>query len=75
MTFDELRSKLENVVEQPDGSITARCPAHLDKVSSLSARRGRTQELVLFCFAQCSFLEILRAAEFSVPGVKREYKR
>jgi hypothetical protein len=74
MTFDELVSRLENVQRNPDGSITARCPAHDDRRSSLSARRGTRQPIVAYCFAGCSFIEIIRAAEFMVPGVQREYR-
>ena len=74
MTFDELVPRLENVHRNPDGSITARCPAHDDSVSSLSARRGTRQDIVAYCFAGCTFLEIIRAAEFTVAGVQREYR-
>lgn len=38
----------------------SRCPAHEDKVASLSIRRGRGQAL-LFCFAGCQTQDIVRA--------------
>jgi hypothetical protein len=73
MTFDEFRNHLENVRENADGSITAKCPGHADRVSSLCARRGVKVEIVAFCFASCDFTRILRGAEFS--GARRGVKR
>lgn len=46
---------------QPDGQWKAKCPAHEDRVASLSIseKNGR---LVLNCFAGCEFIAILDAA-------------
>lgn len=50
-----------NAKRQPDGQWKAKCPAHDDRVASLSIseKNGR---LVLNCFAGCEFVSILDAA-------------
>lgn len=64
MTFDDFISRLESVRHNPDGSITARCPAHDDRQASLSARPGNRVNIIAFCFAGCDFRSIIRASEF-----------
>lgn len=46
---------------QPNGSWLARCPAHEDRVASLSFRSGDRQELIARCHAGCEFSDILKA--------------
>ncbi|WP_372712448.1 DUF7146 domain-containing protein [Bartonella machadoae] len=39
----------------------ARCPAHDDQVPSLALANGNDGRLLLYCYAGCSFKEILQA--------------
>ncbi len=40
---------------------TARCPAHEDRLPSLSISNGNDGRLLLYCHAGCSFREIIQA--------------
>ncbi len=40
---------------------TARCPAHDDRLPSLSLANGHDGRLLLYCYAGCSFREIIQA--------------
>ncbi len=40
---------------------TARCPAHDDRLPSLSISNGNDGRLLLYCYAGCSFREIIQA--------------
>ncbi|WP_144756147.1 DUF7146 domain-containing protein [Bartonella saheliensis] len=40
---------------------TARCPAHDDQLPSLSLSNGHDGRLLLYCYAGCSFREIIQA--------------
>ncbi|WP_375679354.1 MULTISPECIES: toprim domain-containing protein [unclassified Bartonella] len=40
---------------------TARCPAHDDRLPSLSIKNGHDGRLLLYCYAGCSFREIIQA--------------
>ena len=52
-----------------DGSFSARCPAHDDRVESLSVAPGRDGRVLLFCFAGCRTQAIIDALGFSWPDV------
>lgn len=62
--LDEVLSRLEGVKESGDGFI-ARCPAHEDNNPSLCVSRGTDVEVVLNCFAGCSFDSIVGALGMS----------
>jgi len=69
MAFErrELDEQGRMLVERLGGSWSAvggmcRCPAHEDRIPSLSVRPGRTR-LLLHCFAGCNVSEVLRALE------------
>jgi hypothetical protein len=47
----------------PGGNYQARCPAHDDRHPSLSIRNGDDGRLLLHCFAECTFFEIVAALE------------
>lgn len=54
---------------RPRGNGNFRCPAHDDKNASLSISAGRNGEVLLHCFAGCSFESIMDA--IGLNGVKR----
>lgn len=61
VTVEQVLERLEHVRPLSTGGWSARCPAHEDQRPSLSVGRGERQELVLDCFAGCSFEAVLRA--------------
>lgn len=77
--------QLERVLGKFDGvrpaksGYTARCPAHDDRVASLSLSNGDTAGVVLHCHAGCSPEDIVAAARMTfadlagVPAVVAEY--
>lgn len=52
--------KLEGLRPSPNGW-SARCPAHDDRHNSLSVGEGEDARVLLYCFAGCSFAEIVSA--------------
>lgn len=83
----EFLGRLEAVKKNGSGW-QARCPAHEDRVASLSVKQGDDGNLLAFCHAGCSFDDVIRAAEMprrtraatpdlsvirARPGVKAEY--
>lgn len=63
MQLDELLSRFDKVKKQGKG-FQARCPAHEDKVASLSITESDAGFL-LFCHAGCSYEAILDAAKLT----------
>lgn len=57
-------------------SYQCNCPAHNDDKKSLSVTRGEHTELILECFADCTFEEVLAAARLKHPELAEilEYK-
>ena len=55
-----LLASLEGVQRAGD-QITAKCPAHVDKSSSLGVGIGESGKVLLSCYAGCSFGEIAAA--------------
>ena len=53
-------SRLQGVKRTPRGYI-ARCPSHTDKSPSLSLKETSSGDVLLHCFAGCSFGDILSA--------------
>lgn len=60
LTVEEILSRLSSVRRCGPGWV-ARCPAHEDREPSLSIGRGDGGQVLLFCHAGCSFVEILAA--------------
>lgn len=60
MTADEFVRRLEKVKRSSKGW-TARCPAHEDKLASLSIGEGNDRRVLLKCHAGCSTEEIVAA--------------
>ena len=60
MRIEQFLSLLEKVKKNTSGW-TARCPAHDDRINSLSIGVGRDDRILIKCFAGCSGEEILKA--------------
>lgn len=60
MTVDQILEKLEGVRKSGAGW-TAKCPAHPDRNASLSIAKGEDQDVLLTCFAGCSFDDVMEA--------------
>lgn len=58
MNIDALLERLDRVARTGSGYAAA-CPAHDDRVRSLSIGIGDEGRLLLFCHAGCSFLDVL----------------
>ena len=60
--YEEVFGKLKNVAKSGD-NWSAKCPAHEDKMSSLSLKiaDGTDGRLLIKCHAGCSFGEIISA--------------
>jgi len=56
--MDRILERLENVKEAGQG-FTARCPAHEDRHSSLSVRRGDDGRVLVKCFVGCTAEQIV----------------
>lgn len=61
---------LEGVKSEPNGQHSARCPAHKDRVSSLSIAVGDDGRVLLHCHAGCSLDDVLGAMNPTIT--KRE---
>lgn len=57
-----LRKKLERV-KRVDGKWSELCPAHSDQKASLRFGYGAKQGFLAYCFARCSFKQILDACD------------
>jgi hypothetical protein len=68
MTIEELLERLDRVKRSGDGW-TARCPAHEDKVASLSVGVGDDDRVLLHCFAGCSAEDIVSAIGFELKDL------
>lgn len=51
--------KLQGVRRTGEGRYIARCPAHADKSPSLSLKETNTGDVLLHCFASCSFGDVI----------------
>lgn len=60
VNLEEFVGKLEGV-RRHGSQYQARCPAHEDRVASLSIREGLSQPIVLRCFAGCEVADVLGA--------------
>lgn len=60
MQFEEFLSLLDGVKRSGSG-YSAKCPAHEDKVSSLSVRRGEDGRILFKCHARCTQEQVVAA--------------
>jgi hypothetical protein len=58
VTVEELLDACEGVRSTPSGW-QARCPAHEDRVASLSVTLGDDDKMLVYCHAGCSYQEIM----------------
>lgn len=71
MRVDELLDRFENVKKSGDGWV-ARCPAHKDRVSSLSIGEGDNGRTVLNCHAGCETADICRSLGLDLKDLFEE---
>jgi hypothetical protein len=64
ITLDGVLSRLRGVRRSGDGW-KALCPAHHDKGPSLSVREGRDGRVLIHCFANCTYRQIVEALGFA----------
>ena len=57
----EVAARCAGWTERPDGSYSARCPAHDDRHASLSLTTGEAGATLLYCHAGCELAAILAA--------------
>ncbi len=62
LTLDNVLARLE-AVRRCGAGFVARCPAHKDRAPSLSIREGEDGNVLLKCFAGCSYRAIIDALE------------
>lgn len=68
MELEDFLSKLEGVKQQPSG-FSARCPAHEDKVASLSVNVGKEGGIVLKCHAGCQAADVVGAVGLTLKDL------
>lgn len=60
MELEDFLSKLDRVKQMPSG-FSARCPAHEDRVASLSVNAGKEGGIVVMCHAGCATENVVAA--------------
>ncbi len=60
---------LDVVHPKADGSFAARCPAHADKVPSLSVTEGDDGQVLLFCHAGCATASVVEKLGMSMAAL------
>lgn len=66
MTINALLNRLEGVKERGQGRWVAKCPAHNDRLPSLSIRELSDGKVLIHCFAGCSVDEVCCAVGLDV---------
>lgn len=66
---DRLLSRLDGVRQRAPDRWMARCPAHEDRTASLSVRETSDGKVLLKCFAECPYDEILAAIELDASAL------
>ncbi len=61
VVVSDILERFEGVRERGPGQWAARCPAHEDRLPSLSVRELDDGTVLLHCFAGCSALDVCRA--------------
>ena len=67
--FDTVVSRLEQVRRRSPDQVSARCPAHDDKVPSLSVRGLPDGRVLMKCFAGCTVHEVVSAIGLDVADL------
>jgi hypothetical protein len=67
-------SRLKNVATVT-GGWTARCPAHADRVNSLSIAEGEDGRALIHCHAGCEFEEVVAALCITVRSLFVQRRR
>jgi len=62
MSAEDLLSRLHGVRKSGNGYWSARCPAHEDRIASLSVREVDDGRVLIHCFAGCSVEQVLAGA-------------
>lgn len=68
MTVQEVLARLHTVKPNSRG-FTAKCPAHDDKIPSLTIAEGRDGRTLLKCYAGCTTAEIVSAIGLTIPDL------
>ncbi len=58
-------NRLQRVRTAPGGGFMAECPAHVDRVPSLSITEGQDGRVLVHCFAGCDTSAVLAAIALS----------
>ena len=61
LLFNDAYDVLEIVRDGSDGWYQALCPAHDDHRASLGVKEGEEGQLVVYCHAGCSTIEVIKA--------------
>jgi len=69
MSADVLLSKLEGVKRTGTGRWLAKCPAHADRMASLSLREIDDGRTLCHCFAGCSVHEVVASVGLEVSDL------
>lgn len=69
MTLDQLLIRLEGVRRTAPDRAVARCPAHKDRSPSLSIRYTADGVLLVKCFANCDFGDIVQALHLNMTDL------
>lgn len=72
MDLDSFLSKLDGVRAHAGGQFEARCPAHHDRVASLSVRAGDHGGIVLRCHAGCETKAVVEALGLTLGDLAGE---
>ncbi len=65
MELEDFLSRLDGVKQMPSG-FSARCPAHDDRVASLSINAGKEGGIVLTCHAGCKAEDVVAAVDLAM---------
>lgn len=63
--IDLMPNRLQRVRTAPGGGFMAECPAHADRVPSLSITEGQDGRVLVHCFAGCDTAAVLAAIGLS----------
>jgi putative DNA primase/helicase len=69
ISLDDILSRVENVTRDASGQYRADCPAHeSESKKALHLTEGDSGQLVLYCFAGCTYEAVLRAVDLWSEG-------
>ena len=67
--IDLVRDRLRRVRTASGGGFMAECPAHTDRVPSLSITEGQDGRVLVHCFAGCDTAAVLAVIGLSFPDL------